>query len=101
MRREHGQAAALSVLFLTVLLLSAAAVIDVGFWFREDRDTQRAADAAALAGAQALPGSPGTAEALAPQVGGKDGGGRPASGDKVSEAGPSGHQDPRPVRPGP
>ena len=75
MRREHGQAAALTVLFLTVLLASAAAVIDVGSWFREDRDTQRVADAAALAGAQALPESQGTARSLAIQYGGKNGGG--------------------------
>lgn len=75
MRREHGQAAALTVLFLTVLLASAAAVIDVGSWFREDRDTQRVADAAALAGAQALPESQGNARALAIQFGGKNGGG--------------------------
>ncbi len=75
MRREHGQAAALTVLFLTVLLASAAAVIDVGSWFREDRDTQRVADAAALAGAQALPESQGTARSLAIEYGGKNGGG--------------------------
>lgn len=75
MRREHGQAAVLTVLFLTVLLLSAAAVIDVGSWMREDRDTQRAADAAALAGAQALPEDQSTAQALALEYGGKNGGG--------------------------
>ncbi len=75
MRREHGQAAALTVLFLTVLCFSAAAVIDVGSWFREDRDTQRAADAAALAGAQALPEDQGAAQALALEYGTKNGGG--------------------------
>jgi hypothetical protein len=79
MRREHGQAAALTVLFMTVLLLSAAAVIDVGSWFREDRDTQRVADAAALAGAQALPENQATALALALQYGDKNGGGVLAS----------------------
>ena len=75
MRREHGQAAALTVLFMTVLLASAAAVIDVGSWFREDRATQRVADAAALAGAQALPENQGTARSLAVEFGGKNGGG--------------------------
>lgn len=79
MRREHGQAAALTVLFMTVLLASAAAVIDVGSWFREDRDTQRVADAAALAGAQALPEDQGTAQSLAIEFGGKNGGGVLAS----------------------
>ena len=75
MRREHGQAAALSVLFLTVLMLSAAAVIDVGSWMREDRDTQRAADAAALAGAQALPEDQGTALDDALEYADENGGG--------------------------
>ena len=75
MNREHGQAAALTVLFMTVLVLSAAAVIDVGSWYREDRDTQRIADAAALAGAQALPDDHGTAQALALEYAGKNGGG--------------------------
>lgn len=82
MRREHGQAAALTVLFMTVLLASAAAVIDVGSWFREDRDTQRVADAAALAGAQSLPENQGTARALAIEFGGKNGGG--VTGGNVS-----------------
>jgi hypothetical protein len=82
MRREHGQAAALTVLFMTVLLASAAAVIDVGSWFREDRDTQRVADAAALAGAQALPENQGTARSLAIEFGGKNGGG--VAGGNVS-----------------
>jgi hypothetical protein len=75
MKREHGQAAALTVLFMTVLVLSAAAVIDVGSWYREDRDTQRIADAAALAGAQALPEDQGEATALALEYANKNGGG--------------------------
>lgn len=75
MKREHGQAAALTVLFMTVLVLSAAAVIDVGSWYREDRDTQRIADAAALAGAQALPDDHSTATALALEYAEKNGGG--------------------------
>ncbi len=48
-RSEAGQAAALTAVFMTVLLGSCAAVLDVGSWFRADRDTQRIADAAALA----------------------------------------------------
>jgi hypothetical protein len=74
MRREHGQAAVLSIVFLTVLLASAAMVVDVGSWFRADRDTQRVADAAALAGAQALPEDQGFAQDLAVEFGGKNGG---------------------------
>jgi hypothetical protein len=75
LRSEAGQAAALSAVFMTVLLGSCAAVLDVGAWFREDRDTQRIADAAALAGAQALPESTGDAHALALEYANKNGGG--------------------------
>ena len=64
-RNERGQAMVLTVLFLTALLGAAALVLDVGSWFREQRGAQSAADAAALAGAQALPESPGTSSALA------------------------------------
>lgn len=73
-RREDGQAAALTVIFMIVLLASAAAVLDVGSWFRADRDTQRVADAAALAGAQALPEDPGQAQGLALDYSGRNGG---------------------------
>lgn len=64
-RNEHGQAAVLTVIFLVALLGAAALVLDVGSWFREQRDTQAAADAAALAAAQALPDNPAQADALA------------------------------------
>jgi Putative Flp pilus-assembly TadE/G-like len=75
LRSEAGQAAALTAVFMTVLLGSCAAVLDVGAWFREDRDTQRVADAAALAGAQALPDDTGEAQALALEYADKNGGG--------------------------
>ena len=74
-RRERGQAAVLTVLFLVVLLGMAAAVLDVGSWYREDRDLQKTMDAAALAGAQALPDDPGGATALADEYSTKNGGG--------------------------
>jgi hypothetical protein len=74
-RRERGQAALLTVLFMVVLLATAAAVLDVGSWYREDRDLQATMDAAALAGAQALPDDPGAATALAGQYATKNGGG--------------------------
>lgn len=80
LRSEAGQAAALTAIFMTVLLGSCAAVLDVGAWFREDRDTQRVADAAALAGAQALPEDPGEAQGLALDYADKNGGGL-TSGD--------------------
>ena len=74
-RRERGQAALLTVLFMVVLLATAAAVLDVGSWYKEDRELQATMDAAALAGAQALPDDPGTATALAGQYSSKNGGG--------------------------
>ena len=75
LRRETGQAAVLSVIFMAALLGAVAMVLDVGSWFREQRATQSAADAAALAAAQALPESTGTSSALAAQYLGSNGGG--------------------------
>ena len=75
LRSERGQAAVLTVIFLVALLGAVAMVLDVGSWFRAQRDTQSAADAAALAAAQALPDSTGTASALATQYLDKNGGG--------------------------
>jgi len=64
---DRGQAAVLTVIFLAALLGAVAMVLDVGSWFREQRDTQSDADAAALASAQALPDDLGQANALAVQ----------------------------------
>jgi Flp pilus assembly protein TadG len=66
-KQESGQAMVLTVLFLAGLLGMAALVLDVGSWYREKRQLQLTADAAALAGAQALPGSPSSAMSLAIQ----------------------------------
>jgi hypothetical protein len=74
-RHDCGQAAVVTVLFLVVLLGMAAAVLDVGSWYREDRKLQATMDAAALAAAQALPDDPGAADALANQYATKNGGG--------------------------
>ena len=65
MRNQRGQSLVLSLLFLAVLVGLAAAVLDVGSWYRADRKLQANADAAALAGAQDLPGNPATARAKA------------------------------------
>jgi hypothetical protein len=62
---DRGQAAVITVMFLATLLGAVAMVLDVGSWFREQRDTQSDADAAALAAAQALPTDLGRANALA------------------------------------
>jgi Flp pilus assembly protein TadG len=73
-RGDNGQAAVLTVVLLVVLLGMAALVLDIGSWYRADRATQSTADAAALAGAQALPGDSVTAKALAQQYAVKNGG---------------------------
>ena len=74
-KRDSGQAYVISILFLAVLLAMAAAVLDIGSWYRADRSLQATVDAAALAGAQALPGSTSNASALATQYAAKNGGG--------------------------
>ncbi len=75
---QRGQALVVTVLFMTVLLAMAAAVLDVGAWYRTHRHLQATADASALAGAQALPDSPGEAIDLAVDYGARNGGGVPA-----------------------
>ena len=77
---ERGQAVLMTVLFLTVLLGAAAITIDVGAWYRQQRQAQATADAAALAGAQALPSDTATAETLAAQYAASNGGGVPDGG---------------------
>jgi hypothetical protein len=74
-RNERGQTLVMSVLFLWVLLGMGALVLDVGAWYRADRDAQTAADAAALAAAQELPDSPAQALDAALSWGEKNGGG--------------------------
>jgi Flp pilus assembly protein TadG len=73
-RSDRGQATVLTLVFLVVLLGMAALVLDMGSWFRADRATQSTADAAALAGAQALPENPGQATTLAQQYAVSNGG---------------------------
>lgn len=75
LRRDGGQAAVLTVIFLVALLGAMAMVLDVGSWFREQRASQSAADAAALAAAQALPGNTSSASALATDYVARNGGG--------------------------
>jgi hypothetical protein len=73
-RREDAQATVLTLVFLVVLLGMAALVLDIGSWYRADRAAQSTADAAALAGAQALPSDAATAKSLAQQYATKNGG---------------------------
>lgn len=79
-RNESGQAVLVTVLFLTVIVGAVALTIDVGAWYREQRQAQATADAAALAGAQALPTDPAQATALAQHYADVNGGGVLAAG---------------------
>lgn len=74
-RNERGQTIVLTVLALVVLLGMAAMVLDVGAWFHQKRQLQATADAAALAGAQALPERPSDATTLAVSYASKNDGG--------------------------
>jgi Flp pilus assembly protein TadG len=74
-RSDNGQATVMTLVFLVVLLGMAALVLDIGSWYRADRGTQSTADAAALAGAQALPYDLNSARGLAVQYADKNGGG--------------------------
>jgi len=64
-KREVGQALIMFVLGLAAIMGFVALTIDVGLVFEERRTEQTAADAAALAGASALPGNATTANQLA------------------------------------
>jgi uncharacterized membrane protein len=81
-KRENGQAIVMTVLLLVGVLGMAALVLDVGSWFREKRQLQLTADSAALAGAQALPGSPSNAASLALQYAATNG--RPITTNDVA-----------------
>lgn len=83
-RRQEGQAVLMTVLFLAGILGMAALVLDVGSWYREKRQLQSTADAAALAGAQALPGSPSSATTLALNYASANGGGVSSSGVSIT-----------------
>lgn len=62
---ERGQALILFSFMIVVLLICVMAVVDVGFFLHAREQAQQTADAAALAGAQELPGDPVDAQAVA------------------------------------
>jgi Flp pilus assembly protein TadG len=72
-REESGQGLVVATLFMVVILGFAAMAIDVGLFMHEKRELQKAADAAALAGAQELPYSPAHAEQEAAEWAEKNG----------------------------
>lgn len=86
---ERGQVFAFTAISLVALLGMAAFVLDVGAWFRADRQIQSVADAAALAGAQHLPGSPGEAIGTANDYAGKNDGPAPSTVSISSTKGPN------------
>src|SRR6266568_1177122 len=75
LRAERGQVFVLTALSMTILLGMTALVLDVGDWYRTKRQLQATADAAALAGAQALPNDPAKASSLALNYANGNGGG--------------------------
>lgn len=72
-RSERGQVVVLTVVAMVVILGMAAMAIDVGSWYQSQRREQAVVDAAALAGAQALPDDPAQAVSLAVDYAGKNG----------------------------
>jgi hypothetical protein len=77
LRSERGQTMVLTTLFVAALLGIAALVLDLGSWFRNQRDLQAVADAAALAGAQELPEDTSLARSRAIDYTTKNGGASP------------------------
>jgi hypothetical protein len=76
LRSESGQALVVSVLFMLVLLGGVALTLDVGSWYREHRQAQTTADAAALSAAQVLlAGDTNAAKTAAQSYADKNGGG--------------------------
>jgi Flp pilus assembly protein TadG len=65
LRESAGQTIVFTIIAMSSVLGMTAFVLDLGSWFRSQRDLQAVADAAALAGAQSLPDDPGTAVAQA------------------------------------
>ena len=73
LRNDDGQVLILVAVGMVALVGMAAFVVDVGGWFRQQRATQSIVDAAALAGAQALPADPASALTIAKDYGAKNG----------------------------
>jgi Flp pilus assembly protein TadG len=81
---QRGQTFVLTAIAMVMICGMAALVLDVGHWFRDKRRLQGTADAAALAGAQQLPGAPGQAKTMARDYANKNGGDVSASDIVVS-----------------
>ena len=88
-RSERGQVTVMAAIFVVILIGMAGLVLDVGSWFRQQRVQQTTVDAAALAGAQSLPGSPSGAVAAANDYANRNGGIAGASISVVSKYSPN------------
>jgi hypothetical protein len=75
LRSECGQALVVTALFMSAAIGGTALTLDVGAWYREHRQAQTTADAAALAGAQSLPGDTAGASSTAQTYADKNGSG--------------------------
>ncbi len=73
-RSDNGQVTVMAAALMVFLITMVAFVLDVGSWFRQQRITQSNVDAAALAGAQALPGDPSNANSFATTFANKNAG---------------------------
>src|SRR5262249_8745294 len=73
LRNDDGHELILLTAVMVAIVGGAAFVVDVGGWFRQQRATQSIVDAAALAGAQALPNNPANAILIAKDYGAKNG----------------------------
>ncbi len=62
-RDDRGFVLLFVAISMTMILLIAGFGVDLGAWYREGADLQRAVDAAALAGVIYMPGDPGKAQA--------------------------------------
>jgi Flp pilus assembly protein TadG len=82
-RDESGQVLVLVAAAMVGFIAMTAFVVDVGSWFHQQRATQATVDAAALAGAQALPDK-NAATALAVSYGTKNGAGGTITSSNVS-----------------
>jgi len=73
LRDESGQAMVMTAIFVVTAIAFVAFAVDLGSWYREHRQAQSTADAAALAGAQVLPGNTAGALSLAQTFADKNG----------------------------
>ena len=75
LRNESGQALVLTAIFLVMIMGATGLAVDVGSWYRQSRQAQSTADAAALSGAENLQTGTASAQATAQNYADQNGGG--------------------------